>query len=165
VRKICKTLEVDFAPNAVVYGCTVKSNDGASREKWTLLRAANGSLRDVTHARRARRAPSAELSATLVQAITAAAKEGRPFTKTGVNGLFERRTELGEDFVEMGKHQIVKLAEDLLQAGSIVAALASGSTTVKWLDVPVGPFATGQGEFAAGASTARGGRKGAGNAR
>jgi hypothetical protein len=76
VRKVCKALDADFAPNAVVHGCVVKSNDGASREKWTLLRSTNGSLRDVTHALRVRRAPSAELLATLVQAIAEAAKGG-----------------------------------------------------------------------------------------
>jgi hypothetical protein len=164
VRKVCKALDAHFAPNAVVYGAVVKSNDGASREKWVCLRGTDGNLRDVTHALRARRAPPAELLESLVEGIGTAAKEGRPYTKTGVNGLFERRAELGVQFADVSKHQLAKIIDDLMQAGGIVAALASG-TTVKWLDVPDGPFALGEGAFAAGASTAKGGRKGFGNAR
>jgi hypothetical protein len=161
VRKVCKAMEADYAPNAVVHGAVVKSNDGASRERWTLLRGPTGMLRDITHALRSRRAPTAELVEALVQAIASAAKAGRPYTKTGVNGLYERRSELGDTFADIAKHQLAKLADDLLQAGTVVAALASG-TTVKWLDVPTGGFARGEGAFAAGANTSSHARKGFG---
>jgi hypothetical protein len=159
VRKVCKAMEAPYAPNAVVHGAVVKSNDGASREWWTLLRGPTGTLHDITYALRSRRAPTAELVEALVEAVASAAKAGRPYTKTGVNGLFERRSELGDTFADIAKHQMGKLADDLLQAGTIVAALASG-TTVKWLDVPTGDFARGEGAFAAGANTSSSSRKG-----
>ena len=38
----------------------------------------------------------------------------------------------------------------LLEQERIVAAMADGSKVVKWLDVPNGPIATGQGQFRLG---------------
>ncbi|HEX6015438.1 MAG TPA: AAA family ATPase, partial [Geminicoccaceae bacterium] len=116
VRHVCKALEVDFAPNAVVQGAVVKSNDGASRKEWTLLRDPTGALRDVTAALGIRRASRADLGEALVKAGADGASTGRPFTRTGVNGLYERRAELGEIFADVAKHILVKLADDLLQA-------------------------------------------------
>jgi hypothetical protein len=160
VRQVCKALEADFAPNAVVHGAVVKSNDGANRKEWTLLRdPATGVLRDVTAALDGRRRKRADLGEDLIKSIAIAAAAGRPFTRTGVNGLYERRAELGEAFADVAKHILVKMADDLLQSGRIVAALANG-TTVKWLDVPDGPFARGEGQFAAGAGRAKRGPKG-----
>jgi hypothetical protein len=158
VRKVCKALDAHFAPNAVVFGAVVKSNDGASREKWTLLRDANGSLRDVTHALRVRAGNRDTHLAALVDMITAAAEAGRPYTKTGVNGLYQRRAELGEELSTFGRDRLESMVDDLLQSGRIVAALANG-TAVKWLDVVGGPFARGVGEFAPGAGTGKAGRK------
>jgi hypothetical protein len=159
VRQVCKALEAAYAPNAVVHLAAVKSNDGADRTERTLLRdPATGALRDVTAALIVRRARRADLGDALVAAVAAKAKAGRPFTKTGVNGLYERRAELGEAFADVAKHTLTGVADDLLQDGRLVAALASG-TAVKWLDVPEGPFARGSGKFAAGASRARRGRK------
>jgi len=158
-RKACRLLDADFSPNAIVRGAVVKSNDGADRSTWTLLRGPTGMLRDVTHALKARTAPPAELVAELATAIAKAANDGRPFTRTGTNGLYERRAELGDAFAETSKNQILKLTEEMLQSGRLVVALASG-TTVKWLDVPDGPFARGEGGFAAGASMSRPVRKG-----
>jgi hypothetical protein len=159
VRQVCKALEVDFAPNAVVHGAVVKSNDGASRKEWTLLRGPTGALRDVTAALATRRTNRADLRDALVKAIAAGAKAGRPFTKTGVNGIYERRAELGEVFADVAKHVFASMADELLQNGRLVAALAQGTST-KWLDVPEGPFARGEGEFAPGASKASRARKG-----
>lgn len=158
VRKICKALDADYAPNAVVHGCTVKSNDGASREKWTLLRGANGSLRDVTHALRARAGNRETHLAALVGMVTAAAEAGRPYTKSGVNGLHQRRAELGEELSTFGRDRLEAMVDELLRSGRIVTALASG-TAVKWLDQPEGVFARGVGEFAPGAGTGKAGRK------
>ena len=52
------------------------------------------------------------------------------------------------------------MADDLLQAGRFVLASAPGEKTQKWLDVPDGPFARGEGEFAPGAGTGKSGPKG-----
>jgi hypothetical protein len=157
-RKICKTLDVPFTPNAVVHGAVVKSNDGANREKWTLIRGANGILRDVSGDIRRQAARPSELMGDVVNAVARAANEGRPMTCTGVNGLHARRAELGDALADLGRQRLQAMADDLVQSGQLVLALANG-TTVKWLDVPNGPFAMGCGEFAAGASTAKVGRK------
>lgn len=77
-RKACRLLGADYLPNAIVYGAVVKSNDGADRSTWTLLRGPTGMLRDVTHALKARGGSRDEHMAALVGAITAAAEDGRP---------------------------------------------------------------------------------------
>lgn len=163
-RKVCRALDADYAPNAVVRGAVVKSNDGASREQWTLLRGPTGMLRDVTSPLRARHGNREEHLVALVGAITAAAETGRPYTKTGINGLYQRRAELGEVLSAISRDRLEAMAQELEQAGRIVVALAGG-TTVKWLDIPDGPFARGEGVFAVAASTSSKARKGFANAR
>jgi hypothetical protein len=159
IRKACRQLKVDYAPNAIVLGGVVKANDGASRKTWTLHRQSNGLLRDMSAEAASSRAGTAKLEEQLVEAIGKAAGAGRPFTKTGINGLYQRRAELGEELAAVGKHRLEEMAQALEQAGKIVAALASG-TAVKWLDVPDGPFAQGKGTFTAGAGKSTAGRKG-----
>jgi hypothetical protein len=159
IRKACRQLKVDYAPNAIVLGGVVKANDGASRKTWTLHRQPNGLLRDMSAEAASSRAGTAKLEEQLVEAIGKAAGAGRPFTKTGINGLYQRRAELGEELAAVGKHRLEEVAQALEQAGRIVAALASG-TAVKWLDVPDGPFAKGEGTFTAGAGKSTAGRKG-----
>jgi hypothetical protein len=159
IRKTCKHLKVDYLPNAIVLGGVVKANDGASRKTWTLHRQPSGLLRDMSAEAASSKASTAELEKQLVEAVGKAAKDGRPFTKTGINGLYQRRAELGEELAAVGKHRLEEVAQTLQQAGEIVAALASGGTTVKWLDVPDGPFAKGEGAFAPGARKVAPGRK------
>jgi hypothetical protein len=158
IRKTCKHLKVDYAPNAIVRGGVVKANDGASRKMWTLHRQPNGLLRDVSVEAAARTITGIEIEKALVTAIAAAAVEGRPFTKMGVNGLHQRRAELGGELVSLGRDKLEEMAQELEATGRIVTALATG-TAVKWLDVPDGPFARGQGSFAPGAGTGKAGRK------
>jgi transposase len=157
-RRACRTLGADHAPNAVVRGAVVKGNDGADRSTWTLPRGPTGMLRDLTHALRARGGGRAAHLAALVSAIAAAAEAGKPFTKTGANGLLERRAELGEAPAGVAKARLEGMADEPLRSGRVVAALATG-TTVTRLDRPDGPFAAGAGAFSPGAGTARRGRK------
>jgi hypothetical protein len=157
-RQVCKQLGVDHAPHAVVLGAVVKSNDGAGRKEWTLLRGPTGVLRDVTHDLARSGTSKAELANLLVAAIAAAAGAGRPYTKTGQNGLHVRRAELGEGLGNVGRDRLEGMAQELEQAGRIVTALANG-TTVKWLDVPEGPFARGEGAFVVGCGRGKPGRK------
>jgi hypothetical protein len=159
IRKTCKHLKVDYAPNAVVLGGVVKANDGASRKMWTLHRQPSGLLRDMSAEADSSKASTAEMEKQLIEVVGKAATDGRPFTKTGANGLYQRRAELSEELAAVGKHRLEEMAQALEQAGRIVAALASGSTTVKWLDVPDGPFARGEGAFAPGAGKVAPGRK------
>jgi hypothetical protein len=157
-RQVCKQMGAEYAPNAVVHGAVVKSNDGASRKEWVLLRATTGLLRDVTADLAGRSTGKDKLRELLVGAIKAAAAEGRPYTKTGVNGLYVRRAQLGEELSPLSRTRLEEMAQELEGVGRIVTALAIG-TTVKWLDVPDGPFAKGKGEFAPGAGTGKAGRK------
>jgi hypothetical protein len=128
-----------------------------------MARSDSGLLRDVTVELAARSVGSDTLLNILQEQIAEAAGNGRPFTKTGENGLYKRRVELGEELQGIGRDRLERLADELEQKGRIVKALATG-TTVKWLDVPDGSFAQGKGTFHAGAGAARSGRKGHRNA-
>lgn len=154
-RSVCRKLGASYTPNAIVHGAVVKSNDGSDRSTWTLLRGPTGMLRDVTHAIKARGGSREEHLAAMVGAVTGAAEDGKPYTRTGINGLYERRAELGEALADMPRAALWALADELLKSGRIVQANAGG-TSVKWLDIPAGPFARGQGGFAAGARKAGG---------
>ena len=158
IRKTCRHLKVDYAPNAIVRGGVVKANDGASRKMWTLHRQPSGLLRDVSVEAVAKTLTGIELEKALVAAIATAAVDGRPFTKMGVNGLHQRRAELGGELAALGRNKLEEMAQDLEAEGRIVTALATG-TAVKWLDVPGGSFAKGEGAFAPGAGTGKAGRK------
>jgi hypothetical protein len=158
IRKTCKRLQVDYAPNAIVLGGVVKANDGASRKTWTLHRQPNGLLRDVSVEAAAKTVTGIEVEKALVKSIATAADEGRPYTKMGQNGLYQRRAQLGGELASLGRDKLEELAQELEARGKIVTALANG-TAVKWLDVPDGPFARGEGIFAPGAGTGKAGRK------
>lgn len=86
----------------------------------------------------------------LAVAVARAAVEGKPYTKSGINGPYERRNELPQAFHSIGKHKFVAWIDALLSQGHLVAAIAEGSRTVKWLDVPNGPVATGKAIFRKG---------------
>jgi len=151
-RKICKTLSVTYASNRIVKGAVVKANDRANREIQTYVRGGDGLLHDRTGVLRfADPASGLDLATLLIQGIAEAAKNGQPLTRTGVNGLYDRRAQLPLALQEMSKHKLVVLVDDLLNQEKIVQALADGSKSVKWLDVPDGPFAKGVGEFIIGA--------------
>jgi hypothetical protein len=123
-----------------------------------MLRDPTGMLRDVTGILAARGGSRETHLAELVDVITAGAEAGRPYTKTGVNGLYTRRAELGDALSAMSRARLEGMAQELHLAGRIVVANAGG-TTVKWLDIPDGPFGRGEGSFAAGAGTGQAGRK------
>jgi hypothetical protein len=42
------------------------------------------------------------------------------------------------------------MVDELLQGGQLVQAVAEGSKVAKWLDVPTGPLAQGDGDFEEG---------------
>lgn len=157
-RKACRVLETDFAPSKVACGAVVKTNDGACRKVWTLIRGENGLLVDRTNDIAIRSVRPEELLRRLEEGVAQAAKDGRPFTKMGENGVHKRRFELPDELHAIGRNKLEAMVDDLEQVGRIVKAM-QGGTTVKWLDVPDGPFARGEGDFAPGASTARPERK------
>ena len=135
-------------------GAIVKANGDADKSISTFVRDERGFLEDVTM-QVAHLDVNADLGNDLLEHIAQAAKDGRPYTKTGANGLYERRHEMAERFHMIGKHKFVELADELLQIKKLTMAMGPGSKVVKYLDVPDGPFARGEGEFAEGASATK----------
>ena len=152
-KKICKSINVTWQPNRVVAGAVVKANGKADRAISTFIREDCGVLRDATAqvaAADAKKGCSDDQLFVLEEAIRTAAVDGQPFTKTGVNGLFDRRAELPESLRAAGRTILWQLADELLGSGRVVKAIHTG-TSKKWLDVPGGQFATGAGMIRAGA--------------
>lgn len=147
-KAICKTLGEPFERGRVVMGGVVKANGRANLRVSTLLRDSRGLLVDRSHDVATAGKTDVDLLPALKMAIARAAVEGQPYTKTGGNGVYERRHELPEVFHAIGKHRLADWVTTLLDRGEL--AMAQGSKLVKWLDVPDGPVATGQAEFVVG---------------
>lgn len=149
-RKVCERLKIQYQGNSVINGAVVKSNGPAQRRISTYVRSESGLLIDQTAMLREPPSERQEQMAALAFAIGEAARAGAPFTRTGASGLKEQSYRLPAAFRDMGRPRLLRLCEDALERQIIVSALAKGSTTTKWLDVPGGPFALGVGEFALG---------------
>ena len=154
-KAVCKELGRPFEHNAIVQGGVIKANGPARRVIRTYARNSNGLLVDVND-RLVRSAVDQEDKLdSLVEAVRAAARLGSPFTKSGVNGVFEQRARLPQGMHGVGKHTLQGMVDEALNRKLIVQALAAGSgKSFKWLDVPNGPFALGYGEFTPGAAIA-----------
>lgn len=158
-KSACKSLGRDWEPDAVILGAVVKANGKATREVRTFVREASGLLVDRTHDLREVSPKMRELLPALKAAIATAAREGKPYTKTGLNGLHARRFEMPEAFHAIGKHRVESWADELLASGEIVAALCGTGTAVKWLDIPDGDVARGTAIFQTGhVKRAKGGK-------
>jgi hypothetical protein len=131
-------------------GGVVKANGKANLSVTTFLRDASGLLIDCTDRLRQTRPGAQDLLPALRSAIARAAIEGQPYTKTGGNGVYERRHELPEAFHSVGKHRLTSWVEALLVKGELITAMAEGSKLVKWLDTPDGPVARGVARFIPG---------------
>ena len=104
-RTLCKTLGEPFERGRVVLGGVVKANGQADLHVTTFLRDARGLLVDRSQDVRRTAQPDIELLPALKAAIARAAAAGQPYTKTGGNGIYERRHELPQDFQSIGKHR------------------------------------------------------------
>ncbi|MBS4018728.1 MAG: AAA family ATPase [Dechloromonas sp.] len=149
-KKFCDALGEPFERGRVVMGGVVKANGRANLRVTTFLRSTSGLLVDCTDRLRLTRPEPDDLLPALQSAIARAARDGQPYTKTGGNGLYERRHELPEAFHAIGKHRLTGWVDALLAQGELVTAMAEGSKLVKWLDVPDGPVAQGQAVFVTG---------------
>lgn len=148
-KKICKKLGVPHKHDAVVFGCVVKGNSQKLSGVRTFVRHESGILTDRSNEVRDY-VGSEMLPGVLAEIIGEAAEKGKPYTKTGVNGIYERRTEFPEPLCIMPKRQLWDIVESLLENGTIKACAAKGSKSIKWLDIIDGPFAAGQGFFTPG---------------
>ncbi len=149
-KAICKTLGEPFERGRVVMGGVVKANGRANLGVTTFLRDARGLLVDRSQDVARAGKTDVDLLPALKAAIARAAAEGQPYTKTGGNGVYERRHELPEAFHAIGKHRLADWVGTLLDREELVMAMAQGSKLVKWLDVPGGPVASGQAVFVTG---------------
>lgn len=131
-------------------GGVVKANGRANLKVATFLRDTRGLLVDRSRELVRASQPDADFHPALKTAIARAAVEGRPYTKTGGNGVYERRHELPEAFHAIGKHPLAEWVGALLDREELVMAMAEGSKLVKWLDVPDGPVARGEAVFITG---------------
>jgi phage/plasmid primase-like uncharacterized protein len=147
-RKVCKKLGEEWAPNKVFRGAVCKSNGPADRGMPTFVRNSNGLLvcRD---AELQGFASENDLLGTLQADIAKAARDGRPFTKSGKNGVHERIEELSNELQDISRDRVRKLVDQLLTDKAIVKPNYKGRICA-FLDVPDGPFSMGIGEFAMG---------------
>ena len=149
-KTICRTLGESFERGRVVMGGVVKANGRANLKVATFLRGTRGLLVDRSRELVRASQPDADVHPALKIAIARAAAEERPYTKTGGNGVYERRHELPEAFHTIGKHRLAEWVGALLDREERVMAMAEGSKRVKWLDVPDGPVARGEAVFITG---------------
>lgn len=149
-KSICEKLSLNYQRNLVVQGGVVKANGRANLQVSTYIRSDSGLLVDQTYRLRHDPLDHASLLLQLRAAIAHAALEGFPYTKTAGNGVYERRFELPEPLNGLSKHRLVSMVDELLQGGQLVQAVAEGSKVAKWLDVPTGPLAQGDGDFEEG---------------
>lgn len=147
---ICKALDAPYERGKVVMGGVVKANGRANLNVATFVRDARGLL--VDRSREVARAGNKEedLLPVLTAAVARAAIEGKPYTRTGGNGVYERRHELPQAFHTVGKHRLTEWVGTLLSRQEVVLSMAEGSKLVKWLDVPDGPVARGDAHFVTG---------------
>jgi 5S rRNA maturation endonuclease (ribonuclease M5) len=149
-KHICEQLGEDHRRGTVVLGAVVKANGRANMKVAAFLRSSSGLLVDRSQDLACAKQPLEEsLLPLLRDAIGHAAERGKPYTKTGGNGVYDRRHELPDEFHCIGKHRLTAWVATLLQKGELVLAMA-GSKVVKWLDVPGGPMATGNAVFTVG---------------
>jgi len=149
-KAICRFLGRPYEPGKIVQGAVVKANNAACRWVSTFYRNNSGILEDVTG--QVRFMSGVNVQEMLVECVREAAVNGRPYTKTGINGLYDRKHEFPEELQLISKHKFSAITDDLLERQLLVLAMAPGSNSVKWLDVPNGPFARGVGEFQKGSN-------------
>lgn len=138
----------------LVNGCLCKANFPGDKELKSFTRDENGLLTCIGKATLTPKYSQEDLE-TLETAIKLAAENGQPFSHTGQSGLFEQRAALPDPLKNFPKHVLEKLGTQLLQEGKIVKCIIGNAKTRKWLDVPTGPFAQGEGIIEPGAMEAK----------
>lgn len=149
-KSVCETLGIEYVRGLVVSGGVVKANGRANLRVTVFVRDGRGLLCDRSAELAVTKLDESQLLPGLCLAIADAARDGKPYTKTGVNGVYERRFELPEAFHAIGKHRLVGMVEALLSSRQLVQAMADNSKSVKWLDAPDGRIAGGDPHFVGG---------------
>ncbi len=150
-NSVFNDLKVAKVNNAIYQGAIVKSNGPSDRSIRTYLRSPIGLLEDISEQLKLSELSDEYLKKILTQAITISAQEGHPFTHTGGAGIFKQRHRLSAIFHNISRHRLEHLVQILLNEHKVVKGMAANSKEDKWLDVPTGPFARGEGKFKLGA--------------
>lgn len=146
----CETLGVPWHRGRVVKGGVVKANFKADFGIAVFVRDESGILRDRRMELGLLAPKRNDLKDALRDAVGKAAEVMKPFTKTGKNGLHERRNELPKLFHEMGRQRLEDMAQELLNERAVVKCRKTPKETApgNWLDIPGGALARQSEEFA-----------------
>ena len=141
-------------PNEAFCGAVVKANCQADGRVRPLLRGEDGVLRAVRMDGEYV-VPREDQLQMLADVIAAKALAGAPFTsgRRSQGGIVGRRDELPAPLFTYGEKRLAGLLEDALTRNMVVRC-TYGKSVGRYLDVPGGPFATGNGAVEAGATNA-----------
>lgn len=144
-KEICEAIGEEWSREKVYRGCVAKENSGGDKSIKTFVRSANGLLTVRDAVIKGNKAGiTIILEDALVSAIASAAEALQPFTRTGANGIMERKAELPKELHGTGRPAMLAMLDKLLLNGRVVTCIPIGGTTKNRLDVPGGPIAMAQ---------------------
>jgi hypothetical protein len=152
-KMVFNMMGLEYQRNKVYRGAVVKSNSAADREVHIFFRSDMGLLQDVSAILRDQQLSRDQQFLILRNSIARSAAEGFPYTHTGQSGIYRQRHKLPKFFHNLTRQKLEDLVQEMLNTrpAIIVKGRAKGSKEEKWLDVPCGKFAIGEGEFIYGA--------------
>lgn len=141
-NNVFKTVNQSPSRNSVYIGGIGKANGPADWEPQIFLRSHSGLLKNVTDQIKQKTLSTQEIEKLLLEAI-ADQEDKNAFTKTGSNGLFERRSELPPELQSLAKHDFPKLVDELLGNGKVKQYAKIGGKNSQYLGTPDGPLSQG----------------------
>ena len=137
----CKHLGLPWQRNRIFFGCLVKSNGPGDRDIKTYARNDAGLLQPVdTRIKVAANEDKTEILDYLESDIRHYAEVGHPFSKTGTNGIWERKEILRPELRDVSQKMLRQCVDILKGEKRVVAVAPRGSKLKSYLDVPEGPF-------------------------
>lgn len=138
-KPVCQQLMVPWQRGRVVRAAVVKANFRADLAVRTLVRDDYGLLHDRSFDLGQVTPKGEELEEALIKDVAQAAREGHPFTKTGINGIYARRHQLSSVFHGTSRAKLEDLVQTLLNCGRLrTFRTKPGQSSPAWLDVPDG---------------------------
>ena len=151
-KQKCKHLGVEWQRNRIFYGCLVKSNGPGDRNIKTFARNDAGLLEVVDAKIKQVAADDINvLLDMLADDIQWFAAQHHPFTRTGVNGIWEQRFDLNPVFKEVSQRVLRGYVDALRDQKRVITVAPRGSKSKSYLDVPGGPFSEPEAEVLTGA--------------
>lgn len=145
-KSICRRLAIDWERNKVCRMAVVKANFKADLHVKTLVRGDDGLLVDRGFDLYTVTPKQQEVYDKLANEIEAAAANGKPFTRTGQNGVYERRHELTPYFHGWGRQTLQDAVQDLLNAGVLgTFKLPNSRAGAVWLGRKIGVLSQSMG--------------------